>query len=150
MRRHPGFQERTHTQGAKIRERRIMLTVWTAWGDCHYFQQQLWQNSSTSEADSLTNDFSSYTCYLEVFVWKLYIGDHFLEILPVTTTMLLVQNWIWSSDNNVNHVRSVIVAGIASNLASLPRKFPVHLKRRISTAFCCHRLRTITVPPVAS
>lgn len=82
----PGFQEETHTQRPRIRGRGTILAAGTAAGDCHYFQKQLWQNctsvslglftlpfpfeSSMSEADLLTNDFSSHTSFRRSVIWK--------------------------------------------------------------------------------
>lgn len=49
-----------------------MLTAWTAGRDRHYFQQQPFE-SSVSEADSLTNVFSSHTSFGGVLFRKLNI-----------------------------------------------------------------------------
>ncbi len=101
---------RRNTHPKSINKEERMLTVWTAGGDRHYFQQQLWQNCAfvnfgcpllylfppyqgTFES-SMSETYSSHTSFGEIIIWKsLFRNDLLviqLKILPVTARGLLL------------------------------------------------------------
>lgn len=109
--------------------------------------------SSINEADSLTNDLLSHKilekCFSEVFIQKWLIGDTAKRSSRYLPGYCQFLDWMWASDDAVNHVKSVIVVWLPQIWFLCLGKFIPSEKKNV-WAFCCRWLCSITVPPVAS